>query len=87
MQQAASDPPFTYTKHGLFYGSLDNAQLETRCPLDNGRHAYAPNPSRRLESVGQLDQLPADMLIYVILFGHTVADSLPQREPPRDGRR
>ncbi|KAK3695738.1 hypothetical protein B0T22DRAFT_456100 [Podospora appendiculata] len=41
--------------------TLDDAELETRCPLDNGRHVIHPKTS-----VGQLDLLPVE-LIYQVL--------------------
>ncbi|KAK3389675.1 hypothetical protein B0H63DRAFT_102925 [Podospora didyma] len=37
--------------------TLDDAQLDARCPLDNGRHAVRPKTS-----VGQLDLLPAELI-------------------------
>ncbi|KAG9253166.1 uncharacterized protein F5Z01DRAFT_624272 [Emericellopsis atlantica] len=58
------DFPF-YTKQNICDNTLDNAQLETRCPLDDGRLADASIPGRR--SAGQLDQLPAELLIMVLL--------------------
>lgn len=58
------DFPF-YNKQNICDGTLDNAQLETRCPLDNGRHAAASIPARH--SAGQLDQLPAELLLQVLL--------------------
>lgn len=42
--------------------TLDDADLETRCPLDNGRHSIQP----RL-SVGQLDMLPLEIVTDVLL--------------------
>ncbi len=54
-----------YTKQNIRDNTLDDAQLETRCPLDNGRHADRSIPVRY--SDGQLDQLPAELLIQVFL--------------------
>lgn len=54
-----------YTKQPICDNTLDNAQLETRCPLDNGRHRNASVLARY--SVGLLDQLPAELLIQVLL--------------------
>ncbi|KAI1109115.1 hypothetical protein F5Y14DRAFT_433804 [Nemania sp. NC0429] len=53
-----------YTKQPICDNTLDNAQLETRCPLDNGRHSDASGPLRY--SAGKLDQLPAELLIYIL---------------------
>ncbi|EFZ03050.1 F-box domain protein [Metarhizium robertsii] len=69
MDETHPDPldPMTYTTQRLPFrdNTLDNAQLTTRCPLDNGRHTDASIPARH--SVGQLDQLPAELLIQVLL--------------------
>lgn len=60
-------PDFTtYTKQNIRDNTLDDAQLVTRCPLDNGRYIDASIPVRY--SVGQLDQLPAELLIQVLLY-------------------
>ncbi|KAI1179970.1 hypothetical protein F4777DRAFT_355409 [Nemania sp. FL0916] len=53
-----------YTKQPICDNTLDNAQLETRCPLDNGRHFDASVPLRY--SAGKLDQLPAELLIHIL---------------------
>ena len=58
-------PNSAYTKQNICDNTLDNAQLETRCPLDNGRYADVSILSRY--SAGQLDQLPAELLIQVLL--------------------
>lgn len=56
----------TYAKQNICDNTLDQAQLTTRCPLDNGRQSTeTPIPSRY--STGQLDQLPAELLIQVLL--------------------
>ncbi|KAH7271795.1 hypothetical protein B0J15DRAFT_223973 [Fusarium solani] len=60
-------PDFTiYTKQPICDNTLDDAPLVTRCPLDNGRHTNASTPRRY--SAGQLDQLPAELLIQVLLY-------------------
>lgn len=52
----------TYAKQRICDNTLDDAQLTTRCPLENVRcSAMTTNPPRY--SVGQLDQLPAELLI------------------------
>ncbi|KAI1429651.1 hypothetical protein F5Y12DRAFT_415427 [Xylaria sp. FL1777] len=53
-----------YRKQPICDNTLDNAQLETRCPLDNGRHSDASVPLRY--SAGKLDQLPAELLILIL---------------------
>ncbi|KAJ3576529.1 hypothetical protein NPX13_g3673 [Xylaria arbuscula] len=53
-----------YTKQRICDNTLDNAQLETRCPLDNGRHYDASVPLRY--SAGKLDQLPAELLVIIL---------------------
>lgn len=55
----------TYTKQNIRDNTLDNAQLTTRCPLDNGRHNDASILPRY--SIGKLDQLPAELLTQVLL--------------------
>lgn len=60
------DFPF-YKKQIICDNTLDNAQLETRCPLDNGRHAAASIPHPACHSAGQLDQLPAELVLQVLL--------------------
>jgi hypothetical protein len=45
--------------------TLDDAQLETRCPLDNGRHDCTPIST--CFSTNQLDRLPLELLIEVLL--------------------
>ena len=56
----------TYTTQNICDNTLDDAQLEARCPLDNGRHNNASTPPRY--SAGQLDPLPAELLIQVLLY-------------------
>lgn len=46
--------------------TLDDAQLETRCPLDNGRHDYKPI-STPCFPANQLDRLPLELLIEILL--------------------
>jgi hypothetical protein len=54
-----------YTKQNICDNTLDDAQLEIRCPLDNGRHFDASSTARC--SAGQLDQLPAELILQVLL--------------------
>lgn len=54
-----------YKKQNICDNTLDNAKLETRCPLDNRRHVAASIPARH--SAGHLDQLPAELLLQVLL--------------------
>ncbi|KAF1948854.1 hypothetical protein CC80DRAFT_583333 [Byssothecium circinans] len=56
----------TYTRQNICDNTLNDAQLVTRCPLDNGRYTNAPTPPRY--SAGQLDQLPVELLIQVLLY-------------------
>lgn len=55
----------TYTKQRICDNTLDDAQLATRCPLDNVRCGAMTSLSRH--SAGQLDQLPAEILVQVLL--------------------
>lgn len=41
--------------------TLDDAELDARCPLDNGRHVILPKTS-----VGQLDLLPVELIDQVL---------------------
>ncbi|KAM7210248.1 hypothetical protein V8F06_014370 [Rhypophila decipiens] len=43
--------------------TLDDVELESRCPLDNGRHAFTPKTS-----VGQLDLLPIELIDQVLIL-------------------
>ena len=45
--------------------TLDDVQLETRCPLDNGRHDCMP--ISMCFSANQLDRLPLELLIEILL--------------------
>ncbi|CRK27581.1 hypothetical protein BN1723_008289 [Verticillium longisporum] len=67
MKKTLSDLPDSalYTKQNICDNTLDDAQLETRCPLDNGRHADALMSTHY--PAGQLDQLPAELLIQILL--------------------
>lgn len=67
MKETLSDLPDSalYTKQNICDNTLDDAQLETRCPLDNGRHADALMSTHY--PAGQLDQLPAELLIQILL--------------------
>ncbi|KAM0671046.1 hypothetical protein ACQRIU_001441 [Beauveria bassiana] len=62
------DPPeaATYTKQRICDNTLDDAQLATRCPLDNVRSSVATSPPRY--STGQLDRLPTEILFQVLLY-------------------
>ncbi|KAK3984911.1 hypothetical protein QBC44DRAFT_300347 [Cladorrhinum sp. PSN332] len=68
MEKTYPDLPdfMTYTKQNICDNTLDNAQRVTRCPLDNGRYTDASIPPRY--PAGQLDQLPAELLIQVLLY-------------------
>lgn len=55
----------TYTDQRICDNTLDNAQLATRCPLDNVRRSDTSIPARF--AVGQLDQLPTELLTQVLL--------------------
>ncbi|KAG5923921.1 hypothetical protein E4U61_002086 [Claviceps capensis] len=57
---------WTYRKQDIRDITLDDAQLETRCPLDNIRSAERSIPA--CQSAGQLDQLPAELLVKVVLY-------------------
>lgn len=46
--------------------TLDDAQLRRRCPLDNRRHDNFRTPRQR--SAGQLDELPAELLVQVLSY-------------------
>ena len=48
-------------------GTLDQAHLAKRCPLDNGRWTCATCIPGRY-SAGRLDQLPAELLVQVLLY-------------------
>ncbi|KAJ6443690.1 3-ketosteroid-delta-1-dehydrogenase [Purpureocillium lavendulum] len=56
----------TYTEQNICDNTLDDAQLVTRCPLDNGRFTDASTRPRH--PVGQLDRLPAELVIQVLLY-------------------
>ncbi|KAK4100544.1 hypothetical protein N658DRAFT_497281 [Parathielavia hyrcaniae] len=49
--------------------TLDAAQLETRCPLDSGRHTAPSHLSTRhpAASTGRLDRLPLELLSSILL--------------------
>ncbi|PWI71120.1 uncharacterized protein PCL_12488 [Purpureocillium lilacinum] len=81
----------TYTKQNICDNTLDDAQLVTRCPLDNGRCIDASIAPHYF--VGQLNRLPAELLRQVLLYldlpsltcfrrvnrrAMEIADSLPQ---------
>ncbi|KAG6848767.1 hypothetical protein H0H93_014292 [Arthromyces matolae] len=54
-----------YQKQNFSDNTLDDAQLETRCPLDNGRHDCTSIPTRF--SVGHLDRFPLELISEVLL--------------------
>ncbi|KAM3549768.1 hypothetical protein ARSEF4850_008684 [Beauveria asiatica] len=56
----------TYTKQSICDNTLDDAQLATRCPLDNVRCSVVTSPPRY--SAGQLDRLPTEILFQVLLY-------------------
>ncbi|QPH19967.1 hypothetical protein C2857_005264 [Epichloe festucae Fl1] len=56
----------TYRKQNIRDNTLDDAQLVTRCPLDNVRSAERSIPA--CQSAGRLDQLPAELLVRVLLY-------------------
>ena len=57
----------TYTKQSICDNTLDSAQLATRCPLDNGRFTGSASVPSRYPA-GQLDRLPAELLLQVLLY-------------------
>ena len=60
--------PYVYqTQNNHDNNTLDNAQLETRCPLDNGRHDCTPISISTCFVTNQLDRLPVELLIEVLL--------------------
>ncbi|EDR13153.1 uncharacterized protein LACBIDRAFT_292411 [Laccaria bicolor S238N-H82] len=52
-------------KRNIRDNTLDDAQLKTRCPLDNGRHNC--NPISASFPTNQLDSLPLELIIEVLL--------------------
>lgn len=53
---------YTYRKLRIVDYTLDDADLDTRCPLNNGRHSTKPQ-----YSVGQLDALPLEIVAEILL--------------------
>ncbi|TRX94855.1 hypothetical protein FHL15_004316 [Xylaria flabelliformis] len=53
---------YAYRKLRIVDYTLDDADLETRCPLDNGQHLIPPQ-----DSLGQLDMLPLELLSCIFL--------------------
>ncbi|KAF9484897.1 hypothetical protein BDN70DRAFT_824681 [Pholiota conissans] len=47
--------------------TLDDAQLEKHCPLDNGRYDCTPPSTSFATKLNQLDRLPLELLIEVLL--------------------
>ena len=60
-----NSPDYVYRKLYNRDNTLDNARLETRCPLDNGRHDCTPIST--CISTNQLDRLPLELIIEVLL--------------------
>ncbi|KAJ3965896.1 hypothetical protein EV361DRAFT_809938 [Lentinula raphanica] len=56
---------YVYRTQELRDNTLDQAQLETRCPLDNGRHDCTSTPARY--TVNRLDKFPLELLTEVLL--------------------
>jgi hypothetical protein len=69
METNLTDSPdfarYVYQSQMLCDHTLIDAQLEARCPLDNGRHNCMPIFPRF--AAGQLDRLPLELLIEVLL--------------------
>ncbi|KAJ3821493.1 hypothetical protein EV361DRAFT_974071 [Lentinula raphanica] len=57
--------PYVYRSHRISDNTLDQAQLETRCPFDNGRHDCTSISARY--TANQFDQLPLELLTEVLL--------------------
>jgi hypothetical protein len=53
---------YGYRKSRIVDHTLDDARLETRCPLDNGRHHGQPK-----HPAGRPDLLPTELIAYVLL--------------------
>ncbi|KAK8920131.1 hypothetical protein VCV18_008966 [Metarhizium anisopliae] len=53
---------YGYRKSRIIDHTLDDARLETRCPLDNGRHHGQPK-----YPAGRLDLLPTELIANVLL--------------------
>ncbi|KAG8426320.1 hypothetical protein J3459_008234 [Metarhizium acridum] len=53
---------YGYRKPRIIDHTLDDARLETRCPLDNGRHHGQPK-----YPAGRLDLLPTELIANVLL--------------------
>lgn len=67
MAHAALNPDqiifkYSYQREDIKDNNLDDANLETRCPLDNGRHSGTPE-----QTVGQLDLLPLEIVNEILL--------------------
>ncbi len=57
--------PHVYRTNNICDNTLDDAQLETRCPLDIGQHDCTPISTCFVTN--QLDRLPLELLIEVLL--------------------
>ncbi|KAF7557377.1 hypothetical protein G7Z17_g717 [Cylindrodendrum hubeiense] len=53
---------FCYPKSEIVDNTLDDASLETRCPLDNGQHSTGPHLS-----AGMLDLLPPELITPILV--------------------
>ena len=53
---------WAYRKLSILDYTLDEAELTTQCPLDNGRHSVQPR-----DLVGQLDSLPGELLDEILV--------------------
>ena len=58
---------YAYKKQNIRDNTLDDAQLEVRCPLDNGRHDCTLVPQAICHSTNQLDRLPVELLVEILL--------------------
>ncbi len=57
--------------------TLDDAELDARCPLDNGRHVILAK-----QPVGQLNLLPAELMDQILrMLRHTNINRLSTRQP------
>ena len=65
MEISPPNSPTLVYSWGICDNTLDEAQLETRCPLDNGRHNCTPIST--CFATNQLDRLPVELLIEVLL--------------------
>lgn len=62
---------YTYTKQNICDNTLDDAQLPVRCPLDNfnfSARCIDASTTTPYFPAGKLDQLPAELLLQVMLY-------------------